>query len=346
MNPVSATNEKMAEVKTSLETIKLYSFHPGSDFCAYTITLAPGIVRYLTLEAFLNSDVEKIIDQLRSLSTQPQINSPKGEYTRRDNYGLNLELVDLSFKDLAWETKLRVHHMFGKLYVKHKMPSCVYCCFHSGLGLKEIAMEECVGAWEKSAWQNKDVTASYKSSDEHITLLARLWVIKALDFPSEPCIFKKTSFVSSQLKALERKAERLKQAEQEAGAKQKDQEEVERLRKSNFRTFVYVMEDLRNGYFKIGQSTTPDKRERTLQSEVPQIVMRFSIPSPEENERKLHDFFAEKRIRGEWFQLTDDDLVWVVLFLKKHGDAARVSFDEKWFGAIAFNASIEAKREN
>jgi excisionase family DNA binding protein len=38
-------------------------------------------------------------------------------------------------------------------------------------------------------------------------------------------------------------------------------------------TWVYLMKDLRNGFYKIGQSQNPQYRERTLQSEQPLIAL-------------------------------------------------------------------------
>lgn len=114
---------------------------------------------------------------------------------------------------------------------------------------------------------------------------------------------------------------------------------MERLRKSRFSTFVYLMEDLRNGHFKIGRSATPARRERTLQSEVPQIVLRISVPADENHERELHEHFAHKRLRGEWFALSSDDLVWLVSFLKRNGDVARASVDHQWLGMAFLKAS-------
>jgi len=114
----------------------------------------------------------------------------------------------------------------------------------------------------------------------------------------------------------------------------KTSENLEQLRRSNYNTFVYVMEDLRNGLFKIGQSQTPEKREHTLQSEVPQVSLRFYVPAHDSAEKELHDMFAAKRIRGEWFQLTQQDILSIIEFLKQHGDLYRASADYDWLGKI------------
>jgi hypothetical protein len=67
--------------------------------------------------------------------------------------------------------------------------------------------------------------------------------------------------------------------------------------------------------------------------------MRFSIPAEEAHERQLHEHFDEKRKRGEWFELSNDDLAWIVAFMKTNGDASRAIIDYHWLGTISFNAS-------
>lgn len=77
--------------------------------------------------------------------------------------------------------------------------------------------------------------------------------------------------------------------------------------------YVYLMHDKRNGYHKIGISKEPKYREKTLQSEQPNIEMicskRFPIRKiAEAFEAALHKAYAENRIRGEWFDLTKADV--------------------------------------
>jgi hypothetical protein len=77
--------------------------------------------------------------------------------------------------------------------------------------------------------------------------------------------------------------------------------------------FVYLMQDTSNNYYKIGISNKPEYREKTLQSEKPTIEMITSKKFPvrkiaESIERALHDSYSEKRIRGEWFELNDNDV--------------------------------------
>ena len=85
--------------------------------------------------------------------------------------------------------------------------------------------------------------------------------------------------------------------------------------------FVYLMHDTSNGYYKIGISNKPQYREKTLQSEKPTIELIESKKFPirkiaESFEKSLHIVFAEKRIRGEWFELNEIDVEHLINSLK------------------------------
>lgn len=72
--------------------------------------------------------------------------------------------------------------------------------------------------------------------------------------------------------------------------------------------FVYLMRDAVNGYIKIGYSQNPKYRERTLQSEKPTIELITAWCGDTKDEKELHNTFAHKRLRGEWFSLDDVDI--------------------------------------
>jgi hypothetical protein len=42
--------------------------------------------------------------------------------------------------------------------------------------------------------------------------------------------------------------------------------------------------------------------------------------------------------RSEWFELSQDELMWLVSFLKSDGDTARSFVDFDWLGRIHFNS--------
>jgi hypothetical protein len=80
--------------------------------------------------------------------------------------------------------------------------------------------------------------------------------------------------------------------------------------------FVYLMRDNRNNFIKIGFSKKPEYREKTLQSEVPDIEMIYYERASMKIEKELHNAFTEKRIRGEWFNLDKHDINWIKDYIK------------------------------
>ena len=73
-------------------------------------------------------------------------------------------------------------------------------------------------------------------------------------------------------------------------------------------TKIYLMLDERTGYHKIGRSVNPTNREKTLQSDNPKIRLLECWETTSDNEKTLHVQFQNKRVRGEWFDLTDLDI--------------------------------------
>lgn len=85
--------------------------------------------------------------------------------------------------------------------------------------------------------------------------------------------------------------------------------------------FVYLMRDNTNGYHKIGISNKPEYREKTLQSEKPSIEMLACKKFPtrkiaEAIESALHTAYSQQRVRGEWFNLKDEDVAAIIETLK------------------------------
>jgi hypothetical protein len=291
---------------------------------AYTITLAPGVVRYVPLHDFLEIEVSKWIELIGNSASEPTIKTPNLNYSEVG--GVDLRLIDLLFPKLAWDDRLRLHHKFAASSMEQGLPAEVYAAFHTELALLRLEIEACLEAWIKDAWVSDDIAESYSKSPNHVVVR-----------DNRRIVFAKTPFVSAKLAVLEAQA---KQERENAFCSLVHAQE-EQLRRSKFDTFVYIMEDLRNGLFKIGHSMNPEKRERTLQSEVPQVEMRFSIPGEERHEKELHDNYSAKRIRGEWFSLDAKDLVRVISFLRENGDAERVWINHEWFGRICFQGDFD-----
>lgn len=72
--------------------------------------------------------------------------------------------------------------------------------------------------------------------------------------------------------------------------------------------YIYLMLNIRNNHFKIGSSKKVGYREKTLQSQEPEIKLITYWPGSVLKEKELHILFSKKRVRGEWFKLNFDDL--------------------------------------
>ena len=74
--------------------------------------------------------------------------------------------------------------------------------------------------------------------------------------------------------------------------------------------YVYIIK-AENGLYKIGKSITPTSRISTLRTASPVDVQMYRIFKSSDYhyaEEVLHDQFSEKRERGEWFRLSEEDL--------------------------------------
>lgn len=67
--------------------------------------------------------------------------------------------------------------------------------------------------------------------------------------------------------------------------------------------YVYLMYDRRTKLIKIGYSRNPEYRERTLQSDNPMIDLLATFRGDRRAEKRLHNKFKSRRVRGEWFDL-------------------------------------------
>jgi hypothetical protein len=73
--------------------------------------------------------------------------------------------------------------------------------------------------------------------------------------------------------------------------------------------FIYV---IRCGpYYKIGLSKQLDRRIKTLSIQLPhpvEVVMTAPVGNMYRHEQELHSVFSDRRMNGEWFQLSEQDL--------------------------------------
>ena len=212
----------------------------------YTVILSPGIVRYLKPEHLWEANLENVISGIGALSDCPEIKTPLcyfGKWTKEDskfhdrhdrlpNYRHELTsfCIDQFLEGETWENKLRVHHSFGQYF--NALPSHIYSYFHRIFKLgKKFHFNECVKSWVAEATENIDLAESFKKSPKFFVEIADL---SQDDDDSNICcyVFKKTDFVKERLAIIEKEDE-----------EQSVAEDTERLRKSGFSNFIYIMHD-------------------------------------------------------------------------------------------------------
>ncbi len=80
---------------------------------------------------------------------------------------------------------------------------------------------------------------------------------------------------------------------------------------------IYLILNKKSGNIKIGRSKNPSLREKTLQAEQPDLELISVWEAPKKVENELHKKYSDKRIRGEWFNLTFNDLKEIKDSMKK-----------------------------
>ena len=75
--------------------------------------------------------------------------------------------------------------------------------------------------------------------------------------------------------------------------------------KKEIKNHIYLMVDYDTGFYKIGRSIKPINREETLMAQKPTIKMIHYFKGNNKLEFILHKIFHKRRIRGEWFDLTN-----------------------------------------
>ena len=90
---------------------------------------------------------------------------------------------------------------------------------------------------------------------------------------------------------------------------ERDFKEIKKNRDIKKHKKTYIIKENNTGLYKIGKSVNPKYRERTLQSQTPNIeIVKIW---DKDIESKLHNKYNENRIRGEWFNLTKSQLKYI-----------------------------------
>lgn len=81
------------------------------------------------------------------------------------------------------------------------------------------------------------------------------------------------------------------------------------------RGFIYLIRELDiTGYCKIGMTASWHERKRVFGIQLPfrwEMLHLFETANMQEAEMRLHVMFAEKQARGEWFDLSDEDIDYI-----------------------------------
>ena len=94
---------------------------------------------------------------------------------------------------------------------------------------------------------------------------------------------------------------------------------------------IYIIEC--NGLYKIGRSVNAKKRIYSLQETTPfpiKTIAIFSVEKMSQTEHELHQLFKQKRKKGEWFNLAEDDLneLWKISG-RERGSKLRIFYKNK-----------------
>ncbi|MDR6461607.1 GIY-YIG nuclease family protein [Chryseobacterium sediminis] len=95
-----------------------------------------------------------------------------------------------------------------------------------------------------------------------------------------------------------------------------------KLVSENCNDYVYLMINVETALIKIGYSKKPIFREKTLQSQEPQIYLIACWNAVRMIETELHRKFKDKRIRGEYFNLNFSKLKELKGFMACHNQTS------------------------
>jgi hypothetical protein len=97
---------------------------------------------------------------------------------------------------------------------------------------------------------------------------------------------------------------------------------IQKQNRNKRKGFVYLIKEVNGSHYKIGRTVNLDSRAQTFSVKLPfKISLEHSFHSDDYKtaEESLHTMFSDKRIDGEWFQLSDDDVSFIKSIDSHHG---------------------------
>lgn len=317
----------------------LLSQRPPDD-AFVTLSFGPGVLRFLGLRdlnrlnaASLRAEVSELSAsnrKMRILDWGNPMRIPRAMYCLGGVFGAQFRFIeDEYFHPSCFLTGIKnltdaceVFETVVNEFLTDPFPSIAYWAFVEALKIGDLRLREFRESWCPSAWGDDVIFKTYQGLDDYLVLE------QYRKHTNGNIVFKRTPFFNDRMSIKER-SEKHRVAETDQA----------NLVGASFATYVYLMEDLRNGRIKIGKSTSPRKREKTLQSEEPNVQLRFAIPCEDAIEKELHGEFAMKRVRGEWFQLDKTQVLDLITRLTQIGDSTRVIADYMWVGRLFVHGS-------
>lgn len=77
--------------------------------------------------------------------------------------------------------------------------------------------------------------------------------------------------------------------------------------------FIYLVQSV-SGHYKIGLTANPEHRGKTFGVQLPfevEFICLIKTDNMQRLETELHERFADKRVNGEWFDLTPEDVEYI-----------------------------------
>lgn len=344
----------LLEAQVILKSECLKNESGGYDRADLTLTFGPGIIRYLDPLSLISDAGQRASAEIASFEFPPVISFPDRKFGP-SSIGIKdcpspacwraefryREFPSL-FEDKGYREIIQDLAVIFDNYANAPFRSDAYLAFYQITQPDVLAIDKFFESWDREASDNQDLACSYVGSDNHIVIKMGLnnYVFKKTDFLNE-----RRSLLEKQQHELEELQRKLEIEERELASEKAQEYFDEAIRLSSFETFTYLMEDLRNGSIKIGKSRNPERREKTLQSEVPTVELRFAIPASHDMEASLHEEYSSFRRRGEWFELSVFQLRFVIEKLMLVGDTSRVITSHEWIGKI-FLASYRGSNES
>jgi Rha family phage regulatory protein len=79
--------------------------------------------------------------------------------------------------------------------------------------------------------------------------------------------------------------------------------------KENKKSYIYILQDKTNNCFKIGRTTKIDERIKIIQAGYPnKLYLLYVFEGGSSIESHLHRKYSNKRLNGEWFNLSKNDI--------------------------------------